>query len=160
MDTQIATLRSHSPFSPANHTSAFQQNLSPQHGSAPDRTSAIMKTFQTLFIAGAGLFVASQAYIVELWENTDCTGSSTSRNVYDNTCAYTEGFQSLQLTTQGGALQQLIAYSPQACAGEQTFTGCAAGVDSLVIGQCHQTTNSNGGSNALSSYSSGGVCPN
>ena len=119
-----------------------------------------MKTFQTLFVAGAGLFVASQAYIVELWENTDCTGSSSSRNVYDNTCAYTEGFQSLQLTTQGGALQQLIAYSPQACAGEQTFSGCAAGIDSLKIGQCHQTTNSNGGSNALSSYSSGGDCPN
>ena len=119
-----------------------------------------MKGFITLFLAGAGIFAASQAYVVELFENPDCTGDSGSRNVYDNTCAYTQGFQSLKLTANGGDLQQLIAYSPQACAGEQTFHGCAAGIDSLEIGVCHQTTNSNGGSNALSSYSSGGDCPN
>ena len=119
-----------------------------------------MKNFLTLFVAGAGLFLASQAYVVELYDNKDCTGASSSRNVYDNTCAYTSGFQSLKLTTNGGNLQQLIAYSPQACAGRQTFSGCAAGVDSLKLGECHQTTNSNGGSNALSSYSEGGVCPN
>ena len=118
-----------------------------------------MKSFLTLFAAGAGMFMASQAYIVELFSNPDCACDSDSRNVYDNTCAYTQGFQSL-LTTNGGALQQLIAYSPQSCAGEQTFHGCAAGVDSLPLGVCFQTTNSNGGSNALSSYSSGGDCPN
>ena len=106
------------------------------------------------------MFVASQAYVVELFENPDCTGDSASRNVYDNTCAYTQGFQSLTLTANGGDLQQLIAYSPQACAGEQTFHGCAAGIDSLPLNTCFQTTNSNGGSNALSSYSSGGECPN
>ena len=116
-----------------------------------------MKIFPTFFIAGAGLFVASQAYVVELYANTGCTGSSSSRNVYDNTCAYTQGFQSFKFTTQGGALQQLTAYSPQDCAGEQTYQGCAAGVDSLTIGQCYQTSE---GSNALSSYSSGGDCPN
>ncbi len=119
-----------------------------------------MKNFLTLFVSGAGLFVASQAYIVDLYDTTDCTGASTERNVYDNTCAYTEGFQSLKLTYNGGDLQQLTAYSPQACAGAQTFQGCAAGVDSLVLNQCYQTTNSAGGSNALSSYSSGGDCPN
>ena len=106
------------------------------------------------------MFVATQAYVVELFENSDCTGNSGSRNVWDNTCAYTQGFQSLMLTTNGGGLQQLTAYSRQACAGEQTFQGCAAGVDSLPLGVCFQTTNSNGGSNALSSYSSGGDCPN
>ena len=119
-----------------------------------------MKAFAAILISGAALLTTSQAYVVNLYGTTDCSGDATSRNVYDNTCAYTEGFQSLELTTNGGSLQQLIAYSPQACAGEQTFSGCAAGVDSLVIGACHQTTNSAGGSNALSSYSSGGDCPN
>ena len=119
-----------------------------------------MKNSLTYFAAAAGMFVASQAYVVELYNNPDCTGDSGSRNVYDNTCAYTQGFQSLMLTGNGGALQQLTAYSPQDCAGEQTFQGCAAGINSLQIGVCHQTTNGNGGSNALSSYSSGGVCPN
>lgn len=111
-------------------------------------------------IAIAGLFASSQAYIVDMYDSTDCSGDSTSRNVWDNTCAYTSGFQSFSLNTYGGALQQLVAYSPQACAGEQTFSGCAAGVDALTIGACHQATNSDGGSNALSSYSSGGDCPN
>ncbi|KAF1347181.1 hypothetical protein BDV97DRAFT_358735 [Delphinella strobiligena] len=119
-----------------------------------------MKVFQPLFVAGAGLFVASQAYVVELYETKDCSGSSTSRNVYDNTCAYVDGFQSFKLTTKGGKLQQLTAYSRQACAGATTFQGCAAGVDSMAIGVCHQAHNSKGGSNALSSYSSGGDCPN
>ena len=119
-----------------------------------------MKNFLTSFIAGAGLFVAAQAYIVELYDDTDCTGDSTSRNVYDNTCAYTSGFQSLKLTYNGGDFQQLTAYSPQACAGAVTFQGCAAGVDSLELNECHNTTNSDGGSNALSSYSSAGYCPN
>ena len=126
-----------------------------------DKTSTTMKTFQTLFIAGASLFLTSQAYVVELYGTTDCTGASTSRNVYDNTCAYTQGFQSLKLTTNGGGTQQLIAYSPQACAGTQNFHGCAAGVDCLKIGECHKTTDgSGGGSNALSSYSNGAYCPN
>ncbi len=102
----------------------------------------------------------SSAYVVELYSNTGCTGTNVSWNVWDNTCAYTTGFQSLKLTYNGGDLQQLIAYSPQACAGEQTFSGCAAGVDALPLNECYQTTNSDGGSNALSSYSSGGDCPN
>ena len=119
-----------------------------------------MKNFLTLFVAGAGLFVASQAYVVEMYDSKDCTGASRTRNVYDNTCAYTSGFQSFKLTKNGGKLQQLIAYSPQACAGVQTFHACAAGVNSLTLGECHETTNHNGGSNALSSYSEGAVCPN
>ncbi|KAK0511846.1 hypothetical protein JMJ35_005696 [Cladonia borealis] len=106
-----------------------------------------MKNSLASFIAGAGLIVASQAYIVNL-------------NVYDNTCAYTIGFQSLELTTNGGALQQLTAYSRQACAGPTTYQGCAAGVDSMPLNVCYDTVDSAGGSNALSSYSSGGDCPN
>lgn len=119
-----------------------------------------MKVSQPLFVAAAGFFAVSQALIVEMYETTDCSGSSVSRKVWGNTCAYTAGFQSLQLTSNGGASQQLTAYSRQACAGATTFQGCAAGVNSLQIGECHQRTNRDGGSKALSSYSSGGVCPN
>lgn len=116
-----------------------------------------MKIFQTLFISGAGLFVASQAYVVELYGSKDCSGGSTRRNVWDNTCAYTDGFQSFKLVKKGGNFQQLTAYSRQACAGRATKQGCAAGVNRLPIGKCIKT---GGGSNALSSYSSAGVCPN
>lgn len=126
----------------------------------PHSSLRIMKNFLTLFVAGAGLFVASRAYVVELYDTKDCAGAPRSRNVYDNTCAYTSGFQSLKLTAHGGKLQQLSAYSKQACAGSKTAHGCAAGVNSLKLGVCHQATDSSGGSNALSSYSSGGVCPN
>ena len=126
------------------------------HISTFDNISAIMKIFQTLFISGAALFVASQAYVVELYGSTDCTGGSTRRNVWDNTCAYTDGFRSLRLKKNGGTFQQLTAYSRQACAGTTTLQGCASGVNSLPIDNCVRTS---GGSNALSSYSSGGPCP-
>ena len=116
-----------------------------------------MKSLLTSFVAAASLFVASQAYIVELYENNDCTGDSTSLNVWDSTCAYTSGFQSLKLTYNGGYNQQLIAYSPQACAGPETLIGCAYGVNSLPLDVCYLTINDDGGSNALSSYL-GGNC--
>ena len=119
-----------------------------------------MKFTLATLLTATTLLATSHAYVVELYSNDDCTGTSTSWNVWDNSCAYTTGFQSLKLTTNGGDLQQLIAYSPQACAGTQIFSGCAAGVDSLALNECHQTTNGDGGSNALSSYSSGGDCPN
>lgn len=116
-----------------------------------------MKVFQPFFIAGPSLFATSQAYVVEMYGTKDCSGDSTSRNVYDNTCAYVDGFQSFKLTTEGGTMQQLSAYSRQACAGEITFHACADAEDGLALGVCHQATNSNGGSNALSSYDSSGL---
>ncbi|KAL1296495.1 hypothetical protein AAFC00_000007 [Neodothiora populina] len=119
-----------------------------------------MKFFQSLFVATAGISAVSQAYVVDIYDTKDCTGSARSINVYDNTCKYPGGFQSLKVTTQGGSSQQLTAYSRQACAGAQTLRKCVHGPDSVPVGQCFQTTNGNGGSNALSSYSSAGDCPN
>ena len=111
-----------------------------------------MKSLLTTFVAGASLLVASQAYVVTMYTGTGCTGSATSRNVWDNTCAYTKGFKSLKLTTKGGGGQQLTAWSRNACAGPDTLRDCAAGNHGLRVGKCYQTTNSDGGSNALSSY--------
>lgn len=120
----------------------------------------IMKDLLTLVVAGASLFTVTNAYVVHLYGSGDCTGDYTERNVWDNTCAYTDGFSSLRFVTNGGGLQQLTAYSRQACAGTTTFQACAAGVNSIAIGSCHGTFNKDGASNALSSYSSGGACPN
>ena len=118
-----------------------------------------MKVFAAL-IAGASLLTASQAYVVTLYSGKDCTGTSTSRNVWDNTCAYTKGFQSFELTKYGGGTQQLIAYSRQACAGPLTATVCASGINGIPLGECYAARNGDGGSNALSSYSTGAECPN
>ena len=95
----------------------------------------------------------SQAYTVEIYGNQGCTGPSSSRNVYDNICAYTSGCPSLKFTANRGALQQLTAYSWQACAGLEIFQRCAARVDSLPLNICHNTVESAGGSSELTSYS-------
>ncbi|PPR04224.1 hypothetical protein CVT24_013306 [Panaeolus cyanescens] len=114
----------------------------------------------SLFVATAAFTGVSQAYVVQLFSGTNCNGDTWERNVWDNTCAYERGFQSFRMTTHGGGLQQMTIYSRQACAGATTFQGCAAGVNSIPIGQCFNAVNGDGGSNALSSYSSGGPCPN
>lgn len=115
-----------------------------------------MKVLNTI-VAGAALFVTAQAYVVELYASDNCSGEQVSRrNVYDNTCAYTDGFKSFRFVKNGGSFQELTAYSRQACAGTTTYQACAAGINSLTRGECYVTDS---GSNALSSYSSGGNCP-
>ena len=112
-----------------------------------------MKNLLNTFVAGAGLLVASsQAYVVTLYTGDGCTGAVATRNVYDNTCAYTGGFKSLKLTKQGGGGQQLTAWSRNACAGAATLRDCASGNHGLVVNKCYGTTDGDGGSNALSSY--------
>ncbi|PPR04476.1 hypothetical protein CVT24_013268 [Panaeolus cyanescens] len=112
------------------------------------------------FVAAAAFTGATNAYIVQLFSGSDCSGDSWERNVWDNTCAYERGFQSFKLTYNGGGTQLLTTYSPQACAGAITFQGCAAGVNSLALGRCFNAVDGSGGSNALSSYSTAGSCPN
>lgn len=118
-----------------------------------------MKLF-TLLATAAGLLATSNAYVVEMFPDKDCGGEPVRRNIYDNTCAYTKGFQSIKLKVNGGNFQQIVAYSPQSCAGTQTFSGCSSGIRSLELEECHNTVNGDGGSNALSSYSNAGPCPN
>ena len=102
------------------------------------------------------LLATSQAFVVEMFRDADCGGDATRRNVYDNTCAYTDGFKSFKFLNHGGPFQQLTAYSRQACAGKTVYQNCASGVNSIEIDACITT---DGSGNALSSYSSGGPCP-
>lgn len=122
----------------------------------PNHPPTTMK-FTTILATTFALAASSSAYVVEMYPDPDCGGSPTERNVWDNSCAYVDGFQSFKMTTHGGGLQQMTAYSRQACAGTTTFQGCAAGVNAVALNEC---INTSGGTNALSSYSSGGPCPN
>lgn len=111
----------------------------------------------TTILAPLLLTTSTSAYVVQMYPDPDCGGEPTERNVFDNTCAFTGGFQSFKMTVHGGNLQQMTAYSRQACAGTTTAQHCAAGVNAIELDECFNTDS---GSNALSSYSSGGECPN
>jgi hypothetical protein len=95
------------------------------------------------------LLTTTTAYTLDMYPDSDCGGTPTYRNVYDNTCAYTKGFKSFRLRKHGGAYQIFTAYSRQACVEPKTFQGCAQGGNGIGIGVCHNT---DGASNALSSY--------
>ncbi|KAG8532439.1 uncharacterized protein KY384_002316 [Bacidia gigantensis] len=129
------------------------QNPTQQISQPPPST---MKNILIALLTGTSLITASQAYVAELYTKKGCTGAVAKRNVYDNTCAYTGGFQSFKLTTKGGEGQRLNAYSRNACAGPVTYDACAGGDDSMPLNVCHQATDADGGSNALSSYYSFG----
>ena len=98
----------------------------------------------TFFTLAATCIAATQAFVVTLWTEPNCGGAAASRNVYDNTCAYTGGYQSYEITTGGADGQQLTAYSPNACAGAITSQTCGTSSTGCI--------NTNGGSNAITSY--------
>lgn len=111
----------------------------------------------TYYTLAAMYIGASHGFIVTLWTEPDCKGDAASRNVFDNTCAPTGGFQSFQITTYGGETQQLAAYSMNDCVLPLTYTACADGGSdsSPALGAC---LNTSAGSNAIGSTSSGGSC--
>lgn len=96
----------------------------------------------------AAFAVVSNAVVVDLFADTDCRTPAGNRNVWDNSCARTGGFQSYRITSHGGPDQVLTAYSRNDCVAPRT--SCVSAW--LVTGRCERATNSNGGSNALSSY--------
>ena len=141
----------------STHSSQTNYLLSPRSNHRDSIFNlSIMKVF-ALLMAGASLLATSNAYVVLMYPEPNCEGEPVRRNVWDNTCAYTKGFQSLSVVHLGGDFQQLKAYARQACAGGTTFETCAAGINSVELDGCHNT---DGGSNALSSYSNGAYCPN
>jgi hypothetical protein len=102
-----------------------------------------------LSLAVAAAFAASSdAVVVDLFSDTDCNVPAGNRNVWDNTCAPTGGFQSYRITYGGTIGQTLRAHSRNACV--VPYTSCVSG--SYESGRCERATNGNGGSNALSSY--------
>src|ERR1700761_7026687 len=94
--------------------------------------------------AAAACIMTSQAFVVSLYDDPNCEGAEASRNVYDDSCAYTGGFQSFKITTAGGTGTELVAYSQNACAGTQTAVRCGDSTSGCI--------NTNGGSNAISAY--------
>ena len=87
------------------------------------------------------------AVIVDMFSDEGCSDLVDSRNVWDNTCALTKGFQSYRITLRGGDFQRLTAYNRHACVTPST--SCA---EVISVGICFRATNQNGGSNAVSSY--------
>jgi len=94
------------------------------------------------------LFAGTHAVIVDLFSDPDCRVPAGNRNVWDNSCARTGGFQSYRITYEGAIGQSLRAHSRNDCVAPDT--SCV--IASYKSGRCERATNSNGGSNALSSY--------
>jgi hypothetical protein len=94
----------------------------------------------------AALTATANAAVVDFFNDNNCQDFSYSRNIYDNTCGPTGGFQSFRVTADGGNFQRLTAYSRNACAGAST-----ACIDAYGNYGCVSATNVNGGSNAMSS---------
>ncbi len=100
----------------------------------------------TIFALAMAFFSTANGAIVQFYSDTACKNAAGSRNVYDNTCAPTGGFQSYKITTGGGVGQVLRAYGPNNCGG--AVTSCQAAETS---NNCYQATDSHGGSNAIGS---------
>lgn len=104
----------------------------------------------TLFALMAAFITATNGAIVQLYSDENCQTAAGSRNVYDNTCAPTGGFQSYKITTSGGGNQFIRAYSPNDCSSTQTMCGPAGASNT-----CYKAVNADGGSNAVGSSTVG-----
>jgi hypothetical protein len=100
-------------------------------------TAAILAN--TIMVEGA---------VLTLYSGPNCSGSTSSRNVYDNTCATgVMGFQSYKITSGGTGGQVVTTFSQDACAG--TWYSCESASN---VGTCYNSFGTNySGSNAVSS---------
>jgi hypothetical protein len=103
-----------------------------------------------MLLAFIGTFALTNAVVVEMFADEGCGQSVGTRNVYDNTCAPTQGFQSFRVISNGGGNQFVRSYSPNNCAGPQTQCIPASGVYN-----CIRAINGAGGSNAFGSSTIG-----
>ncbi|KAH8803570.1 hypothetical protein F5884DRAFT_756842 [Xylogone sp. PMI_703] len=93
-------------------------------------------------IALLALVGTSQAYVVTLWQNPDCTGTSRSLNVYDNTCAIPggDGWAAVTVEAYGGPHQRAGFFERAACAdiaGVHEIDWWAdGGSDTFLKGRC------------------------
>ncbi|KAK4446026.1 hypothetical protein QBC34DRAFT_152872 [Podospora aff. communis PSN243] len=98
------------------------------------------------------------AAIVDLYEDRKCQHKIDTRNVWDNSCASTAGFLSMNITYPGGRNQFLTTFSHNRCIGPRTRTCMPAVLAPYPFAEadgCIETTNNRGGSNAINSF---GVC--
>ncbi|KAE9364513.1 hypothetical protein N431DRAFT_474103 [Stipitochalara longipes BDJ] len=108
-------------------------------------------SFSTIALVAAFLSTANAA-VINMYSDSNCQNYVGNRNVWDNTCAATGGFQSYMITTEGGDNQQISTYSPNNCSG--SYLSCNG---ARSTGVCYASYNSAGGSNAISSSTSCGV---
>jgi hypothetical protein len=93
------------------------------------------------------------AAIVDLYEDKECKHKVDTRNVWDNSCAQTVGFQFMNITYPGGHRQWLSTFSKNVCIGVRTRACMPAVLFTSPFADetgCISTTNSLGGSNAIS----------
>jgi hypothetical protein len=80
------------------------------------------------------------AFVIDVYDSTDCTGGSRSVNVYDNTCAtWQGGFSSYVPRVYGGQHQYAYFYVPSNCIDPNVFKrGWADGGDgNFRVGDCY-----------------------
>jgi hypothetical protein len=141
--------RAQSKTKPAEHTLSSARDILDQdpqalHSQSHPQPSAKMR-FSASIITLA-LASVSQAYLVDLFSDTDCRNPAGQRNVYDNTCAPLGGFSSFRITFNGGGQQMARSYSPNNCGSGETVCTPAVASD-----RCFRADNSNGGANAMGS---------
>ena len=106
----------------------------------------------------ATLLSLSQAVVIDIYNDASCNDLKTAGvNIYDNSCAlWPGGFQSYKITAHGWAdFQCLYTWSQASCAGTSITTQSA---NKAPLNVCIQSTDENGGSNAIASYSGAGQC--
>lgn len=97
----------------------------------------------TLLLAAVA---TSEAAIVRMYYNWDCQGDYQERNVWDNTCAPTDEFWSVQTVFPGGGGQNLRAYCDHDCF--TVVNGCFSAAE---LWTCHNVASECGSSHSIGS---------
>jgi hypothetical protein len=116
-------------------------------------TTSSRMFFLFILLATLALNLGTHAAIVDFFHDRNCTDHAGSRNIWDNSCAYTGAWESIRITTAGGSGQWLTCWSQNACAGIETRSFSAQDV-----GVCRWAYDRDGASNAISSYSCAPDC--
>ncbi|KAH8722704.1 hypothetical protein GQ44DRAFT_711485 [Phaeosphaeriaceae sp. PMI808] len=113
--------------------------------------------FTPLSALATVLALASQssAFVMDVYDSTDCSGGSRSVNVWDNTCAtWMGGFKSFRPNTYGGNHQKAYFFIPGNC-GDLTSAVNVHWVDGgdggFQNGNCYGIDNGRS-ANAVASY--------
>lgn len=102
--------------------------------------------FQSALLALFAGIAVTNAAVIQFYSDDNCQTTTFKQNIYDTTiCASTGGFKSYKITTAGGTGENIETYSTNACATSTSSTSASE------VGVCVVATNSNGGSNSVSS---------
>jgi hypothetical protein len=104
------------------------------------------KVFLAVFTVLASLLTANAA-IIDLFSDKDCKVPVQTVNVWDSSCARTEGFSSFRMTAEGGWQQVIRAHVKNDCV--VPYNQC---VSAKETGRCFPAYSDDGASHAFSSY--------